>query len=396
MNRSDADRARSRPIIALRFLTAGSVDDGKSTLIGRAAVRQPRDPRRPARHAARQGARASRSTCRCSPTGWRPSANRASRSTWRTATSPPGSASSSSPTRRATSSTRATWSPPPQAAMPPWCWWTSPRSTGAPPPVAVAAANAPPCAAGTAACACRASCSRSTRLDAVERRRRCVLQPFARAAALRQATPASTWPASCRCRRCAATTSTQPLRAPWFNGPSLLRTAGATADHRRNASTGALAHAGARTSPATAKAVGHQARTLWGRIARGRVQRRRRGAAAARAATPRVVQSVLRPGNRCRSASAGESAGLVLDRQLDVSRGDWIVSTELAAREPQLRGDARLARHRAGADRPQATGCATATAGCRRASAQHRAPARHPHAAAHRCARSSRSTRSAR
>ena len=37
---------------ALRFLTAGSVDDGKSTLIGRLLLRQPGHPRRPARHAA--------------------------------------------------------------------------------------------------------------------------------------------------------------------------------------------------------------------------------------------------------------------------------------------------------------------------------------------------------
>ncbi len=45
-------RAAAADHRALRFLTAGSVDDGKSTLIGRLAVRQPRDPRRPARHAA--------------------------------------------------------------------------------------------------------------------------------------------------------------------------------------------------------------------------------------------------------------------------------------------------------------------------------------------------------
>ena len=95
----------------LRFLTAGSVDDGKSTLIGRllydtkailadqlAALERTSQRRGP-------GA----STSRCSPTASRPSASRASRSTSRTATSPRRGASSSSPTRRATSSTRATW-----------------------------------------------------------------------------------------------------------------------------------------------------------------------------------------------------------------------------------------------------------------------------------------------
>jgi sulfate adenylyltransferase small subunit len=106
----------------LRFITAGSVDDGKSTLIGRllydsrgilkdqlAALAAPPSaaPARASSPAATKARR--RSTSRSSPTGSRPSASRASRSTSRTATSRPRSASSSSPTRPATSSTRATW-----------------------------------------------------------------------------------------------------------------------------------------------------------------------------------------------------------------------------------------------------------------------------------------------
>ena len=72
----------------LRFLTCGSVDDGKSTLIGRllfdtktiladapTAIGGPRKQARPP----------ARSTCRCSPTACRPSANRASPSTSPTA-----------------------------------------------------------------------------------------------------------------------------------------------------------------------------------------------------------------------------------------------------------------------------------------------------------------------
>ncbi len=51
------------------------------------------------------------STCRCSPTVWKPSASRASPSTWLIATSLRHGANSSSPTRPGTSSTRATWSP---------------------------------------------------------------------------------------------------------------------------------------------------------------------------------------------------------------------------------------------------------------------------------------------
>ena len=116
-------RDRARPPRRLRFLTAGSVDDGKSTLIGRLLFDS--RPILADQLDALQRAAANRSTCRCSPTASRPSANRASRSTWPTATSPPAAASSSSPTRRATSSTRATWSRPPPAATPPWCWSTS-------------------------------------------------------------------------------------------------------------------------------------------------------------------------------------------------------------------------------------------------------------------------------
>ncbi len=88
----------------LRFITCGSVDDGKSTLIGRllydskmifedqlAALEA--DSKR---------------------VGTRPSANRASLSMSPIASSRPKSASSSSPTRRGTNSIRATWSPAPR------------------------------------------------------------------------------------------------------------------------------------------------------------------------------------------------------------------------------------------------------------------------------------------
>jgi hypothetical protein len=92
------------------------------------AVRQQDHPRRhPARHRAHLEKRGlDASTCRCSPTACRPSANRASPSTSPTATSPPARASTSSPTPRATSSTRATWSPP---RRPPT--WRSSSSTPA-------------------------------------------------------------------------------------------------------------------------------------------------------------------------------------------------------------------------------------------------------------------------
>jgi sulfate adenylyltransferase subunit 1 len=69
--------------------------------------------------------------------------------------------------------------------------------------------------------------------------------------------------------------------------------------------------------------VGHLARALWGRIARGRVRAGDAVQVLPSGQTARV-QTVLRAGQAVAAANAGESAGLVLDRQLDVSRGDWI------------------------------------------------------------------------
>jgi hypothetical protein len=91
----------------LRFITCGSVDDGKSTLIGRllyetrqifddqmAALEAPKDPT---------------SISRCWSTASLPSASRASPSTSPTAFSPRRNASSSSPTRQAMNNIPATW-----------------------------------------------------------------------------------------------------------------------------------------------------------------------------------------------------------------------------------------------------------------------------------------------
>ena len=78
----------------LRFITCGSVDDGKSTLIGRLLYESQTDLRGPAGRArgrleAASAPRAASSTSRCWSTGSPPSASRASRSTSPTASSPP-------------------------------------------------------------------------------------------------------------------------------------------------------------------------------------------------------------------------------------------------------------------------------------------------------------------
>jgi sulfate adenylyltransferase subunit 1 len=73
--------------------------------------------------------------------------------------------------------------------------------------------------------------------------------------------------------------------------------------------------------------TGNQPRTLWGRIAHGRVQAGdevQLFPSGQRA----VVAEVRLSGSVVDAAQAGQSAGVVLDRQLDVSRGDWIATPE--------------------------------------------------------------------
>ena len=121
---------------------------------------------------------------------------------------------------------------------------------------------------------------------------------------------------------------TQPLDAPWYAGPSLLQLLESlpTAQERK---VGDLLipvqyvsrDDGQRVSGGT----GDQPRTLWGRIAHGRVQ-----AGDAVQLFPShqtaTVAEVRIAGERVDYAEAGQSAGLLLDRQLDVSRGDWIAT----------------------------------------------------------------------
>ena len=97
----------------LRFITCGSVDDGKSTLIGRLLfeTRQIFDDQLAALEAdsKRHGTQGEAMDFALLVDGLRPSASRASRSTSPTAISRARSASSSSPIRRGTSNTHATW-----------------------------------------------------------------------------------------------------------------------------------------------------------------------------------------------------------------------------------------------------------------------------------------------
>lgn len=120
---------------------------------------------------------------------------------------------------------------------------------------------------------------------------------------------------------------TQPLDAPWYDGPSLLQLLESlpTAQERKVGDLLIPVQYVARDGGPDKSGVGDQPRTLWGRIAHGRVQAgdevqlfpSRQKA---------IVAEVRVAGELVDFAEAGQSAGLSLDRQLDVSRGDWIAT----------------------------------------------------------------------
>jgi sulfate adenylyltransferase subunit 1 len=120
-------------------------------------------------------------------------------------------------------------------------------------------------------------------------------------------------------------TSTGALRAwgDWYDGPSLLQLLESLppTQERRDGALLIPVQYVAREGEGT----GNQPRTLWGRVAHGRVK-----AGDAVQVFPSgetaVVAEVRLAGAVVDEAVAGQSAGVVLDRQLDVSRGDWIAS----------------------------------------------------------------------
>ncbi|HWH83710.1 MAG TPA: GTP-binding protein [Burkholderiaceae bacterium] len=116
--------------------------------------------------------------------------------------------------------------------------------------------------------------------------------------------------------------------AEWYDGPSLLQLLERlpTGQERTSGDLLIPVQYVARDDAGDAPAgTGVQPRTLWGRIAHGRVQAG--DEVQIFPSRQRAVVAELRvAGAVVASAEAGQSAGLVLDRQLDVSRGDWIAT----------------------------------------------------------------------
>jgi len=123
---------------------------------------------------------------------------------------------------------------------------------------------------------------------------------------------------------------TQPLDFSWFDGPTLLQLLEGLPTTQERTEGDLLqpvqyvARDDAEDTDGT-KGTGHQPRVFWGRIAHGSVK-----AGDAVQVFPSgqqaVVAAVRRAGSTVAACQAGESAGIVLDRQLDISRGDWIAS----------------------------------------------------------------------
>ncbi|MBB4842317.1 sulfate adenylyltransferase subunit 1 [Paucibacter oligotrophus] len=131
---------------------------------------------------------------------------------------------------------------------------------------------------------------------------------------------------------------TQPLAADWYSGPSLLQVLESLPGVQEKVEGQLLIPV--QYVAKDGEGTGHQARTLWGRIAHGQVQAGDEVQILPSGQTAQVAE-VRRAGETVAHCVAGESAGVVLDRQLDVSRGDWIVTPGSA--QPRQSFEATLA-----------------------------------------------------
>jgi len=143
----------------------------------------------------------------------------------------------------------------------------------------------------------------------------------------------------------------RPLDVPWYRGPSLLQLLEELPEADRAAGSEDALHgplmvpvqyvarAGGVQLGAQAGA-GEQPRTYWGRIAQGGVQVGDHVQAFPSGQMARVV-ALRHAGRTVERAAAGRSAGLVLDRQIDISRGDWLGSPGTLA--PVVQFEATLA-----------------------------------------------------
>ncbi|MBU6194763.1 MAG: sulfate adenylyltransferase [Burkholderiales bacterium] len=126
----------------------------------------------------------------------------------------------------------------------------------------------------------------------------------------------------------------------WYQGPTLLQVLeGLPA--AGEAHEGALlmpvqfvsredAHGSTEPTAGRPSGTGHQPRVIWGRVARGSV-RPGDPVVVFPSGQTALVASVRHAGVEVDGCEAGQSAGIVLDRHLDISRGDWLLTPGSAA-----------------------------------------------------------------
>ena len=116
---------------------------------------------------------------------------------------------------------------------------------------------------------------------------------------------------------------------PWYQGPTLLQVL-EQLPVTDEAHDGSLLHPvqyvtrdAVGEGEASASGTGHQYRALWGRIAHGSVKAGDEVQIFPSGQTA-IVAEVRHAALVVDQCEAGQSAGIVLDRQVDVSRGDWV------------------------------------------------------------------------
>jgi len=127
----------------------------------------------------------------------------------------------------------------------------------------------------------------------------------------------------------------------WYRGPSLLELLEAlpSAAEEEQAPLALPVQYVARMEGGPTEGANPE-RVFWGRLASGHVRVGDGVQVFPSGQTARVV-ALRRAGSAVDDATVGESAGLVLDRQLDISRGDWFVA--IGASKPSQRFAATLA-----------------------------------------------------
>ncbi|WP_119156842.1 sulfate adenylyltransferase subunit 1 [Caldimonas tepidiphila] len=121
----------------------------------------------------------------------------------------------------------------------------------------------------------------------------------------------------------------------WYSGPTLLQIL-------ENLPVTDEAHDGNLLVPVQyvarddGEGTGHQHRVMWGRIAHGAVKAGDTVQIFPSGETA-IVAAVRHAGVEVDGCEAGQSAGIVLDRQVDVSRGDWIFTPGSAPTTQEFR-----------------------------------------------------------